>query len=105
MGVNELSSFLHGTLLGWSWLTVSLDPDTQTRSSSESFLREALEQTNNLIVYKSTLAKKIIIRNGAANAVLVNSGGIAYNISARNEVILSAGVVCTSVSDKTILRG
>ena len=104
-GSNELSSFLNGTLLGWSWLTVSLDPNTQTRSSSETFLREALEQSNNLVVYKSTLAKKILMRDGAAIGVVVNSGGITYNISAQNEVILSAGVVSALSFNTAVFRG
>ena len=93
LGLIELPSLLSGTLLGWSWLTVTLDSLSQTRSSSEAFLREALQETTNLAVYKSTLAKKIVFENGIATCVIVNSGGVTYNISARNEVILSAGVV------------
>ena len=93
LGLNELSSLLSGALIGWSWLTVELDSVTQTRSSSTAFLREALEETTNLIVYKSTLAKKILFENGSAKGVILDSGGITYNISARKEVVLSAGVV------------
>ena len=93
LGLNELPSLLSGTLIGWSWLTVELDPVTQTRSSSEAFLREALKETMNLAIYKSTLAKKIIFENRSAMGVIVDSGGVTYNISARKEVIVSAGVV------------
>ena len=63
------------------------------RSSSEAFLREALENSMNLVVYKSTLAKKIIFNDKVATGIIVNSGGLMYNISARKEVVLSAGVV------------
>ena len=94
LGLNELPSLLSGSLIGWGWLAVELDSLSQVRSSSESFLREALEETLNLAVYKCTLAKQIIIENGSAVGVAVDSGGITYNISARKEVILSAGVVC-----------
>lgn len=93
LGLNELPSLLSGTLIGWSWLSVELDSVTQTRSSSTAFLKEALEETTNLIIYKSTLAKKIIFENGSAMGVIVDSGGVTYNISARKEVVLSAGVV------------
>lgn len=93
LGLKELPSLLSGNLLGWSWLSLTLDPLTQTRSSSEAFLREALVETTNLAVYKSTLAKKILFDNAEATGVSVDSGGIDYEISARKEVILSAGVV------------
>ena len=93
LGLNELPSLLSGTLIGWSWLAVELDSVTQTRSSSEAFLREALQETTNLVVYKSTLAKNILFENGSAIGVIVDSGGVTYNISANKEVILSAGVV------------
>lgn len=98
LGLKELPSLLSGTLIGWSWLTLTLDPVTQTRSSSEVFLIEALKETVNLLVYKSTLVKKINFENGSAIGVTVDSGGVTYNISARKEVILSAGVVCAVCS-------
>lgn len=94
LGMKELPSLLSGTLLGWSWLPYQLDPVTQTRSSSEAFLREALIQNTNLIMYKNTLAKRIRFENKAAKGVEVDSGGMPFNIDARREVILSAGVVC-----------
>ncbi|KAL8753031.1 MAG: hypothetical protein Q9184_005545 [Pyrenodesmia sp. 2 TL-2023] len=93
LGLKELPSLLSGTLLGWSWLSVTLDPVTQTRSSSEVFLREALEKTTNLLVYKSTLAKKVLFGKGAAVGVALEGGGLQYNITAKREVIISAGVM------------
>ena len=93
LGLKELPSLLSGTLIGWSRLTLELNPNTQTRSSSEEFLREALIQDANLYVYKSTLARKIIFESNMAKGVVVDSSGSVFNISARSEVILSAGVV------------
>lgn len=93
LGLKELPSLLSGIQIGWSWLTVELDPATQTRSSSTAFLREGLEKSTNFYIYKSTLAKKIIFEDSVASGVIVDSGGIIYNITARKEVILSAGVV------------
>ncbi|KAL8732134.1 MAG: hypothetical protein Q9181_004049 [Wetmoreana brouardii] len=92
LGLKELPSLLSGKLLGWSWLSLTLDPVSQTRSSSEVFLREALRESTNLMVYKSTLAKKITFADKSATGVIADSGGITYKLSARKEVILCAGV-------------
>jgi choline dehydrogenase-like flavoprotein len=93
LGIQELSSLLSGNLLGWAYMALRLDPATQTRSSSEAFLQDAFQKTSNLVIYKSTLAKRIIFENVEARGVVVDSGGISYNITASKEVILSAGVV------------
>ncbi len=92
LGLKGLPSLLSGNLLGWSWLPVNVNP-AQIRSSSEEFLREALTGSPNLIVYKNTLAKQIIFKDGQATAVKVVASTSGYKISARREIILSAGVV------------
>ena len=86
---------MSGGLLGYQYTAQSLDRDSQSRSSSEtSFLRTALRTTTNLLVYKSTLAKRIIFNpEKRATGVLVNTGGVEYTLSARKEVIVSAGAV------------
>ncbi|KAL9050774.1 MAG: hypothetical protein Q9162_006425 [Coniocarpon cinnabarinum] len=93
-GLREVPSFMDGNLLGWSYIANSIEPTTQTRSSSEtSFLREALLQTTNLIVYKSTLAKSIAFdRSKSASGVNVETAGLQYQLVANKEVIVSAGV-------------
>ncbi|KAL9637141.1 MAG: hypothetical protein Q9204_001985 [Flavoplaca sp. TL-2023a] len=93
LGFRRLPAFSDGRLFGWSYFTYTVDPVSQTRSSSEtSFLREALRQTTNLNFYKTTLVKKIILQNcKVATGVLVDTAGVEYTISARKEVILSAG--------------
>lgn len=93
LGFQKLQSLLSGTLIGWSWMSVTLHPMSQTRSSSEAFLRASMLQSSNLVLYKNTMAKKILFENGTAVGVAVNSGGNDYNISASHEVIVSAGVV------------
>ncbi|KAL8765572.1 MAG: hypothetical protein Q9209_007403 [Squamulea sp. 1 TL-2023] len=93
IGVLEIPSFLSGKLLGWAWLAVAVDPLTQTRSSSGAFLREAFATNTNLIMYKDTLAKQILIENRQAKGVKVVTSGVMYTINARKEVILSAGVM------------
>ena len=95
LGFARLPGFSDGRLFGWSYLTYSVDPISQTRSSSEtSFLREALRQTTNLNIYKTTQVKKILFKDcKSATGVLVNTAGVEYTISATKEVILSAGSV------------
>jgi len=95
LGFARLPAFSDGRLFGWSYFTYTIDPTSQTRSSSEtSFMREALRQTTNLIFYKQTQVKKIILDDcKTATGVLVNTAGVEYTISAAKEVILSAGSV------------
>lgn len=95
LGFARLPGFSDGRLFGWSYFTYTVDPTSQTRSSSEtSFLREALYQTTNLNFYKSTQVKKILFNDCKnASGVLVNTAGVEYTISATKEVILSAGAV------------
>ena len=97
LGIPELPGLTNGRLLGWSYVAETLDPTSQTRSSSEtSYLREALEQTTNLQVYKSTVVKKILFDSSKqATGVQVSSGGFEYQIRANKEVIVSAGAVCS----------
>lgn len=72
---------------------MTLDPSTETRSSSEtSFLLEAISKTP-LQVYQSTLVKRILFEKQKATGVLVNKAGGTYTISARKEVLLAAGPV------------
>ncbi|KAH7305267.1 glucose-methanol-choline oxidoreductase [Stachybotrys elegans] len=93
-GMPSIPSFYGGQLLGNSWMANTLRPDTQSRSSASDFLRDALMETTNLIIYKSTLAKRILFKDGnQASGVTVNSGGVEYILTARREVIVSAGVM------------
>ncbi|GAW27332.1 putative versicolorin b synthase [Rosellinia necatrix] len=93
LGIPSIPSFYGGSLLGWSWLAVTLDPRTQVRSSAQDFLLEALIESPNLYVYKSTLARRILFDGTTATGVLVDSGGVTYNLTANREVIVSAGVM------------
>ena len=93
LGLKEILGFTGGHLLGFQYLTLSIDRETQTRSSSEaSYLRKALGLYDNLTVYTSALAKKIIFDGDKrATGVIVNSAGMNYTLTAKKEVILSAG--------------
>ena len=95
LGLKELPGLSDGSIFGWGYTAFTLDPQSQTRSSSEaSYLREALAETTNLLIYKNTIAKSIIFDlDKRAVGVTVESGGLVYQINATREVILSAGTV------------
>ena len=91
-GLTGIDGFNSGKLLGSSFATFTIDPTTAKRSSSESsFLRETLETTS-LKVYINTLAQRILLdEQKKATGVLVSTGNTSYTLSARKEVIVSAG--------------
>lgn len=95
IGQKAIDGFQSGVLLGSAYVLATLDPTRATRSSSEtSFLKDALAHTT-LQVYNNTLAHRLLFTNKVAKGVLVNSqqsGNKDYVLSARKEIIVSAGV-------------
>lgn len=99
IGLKELAGGLQdGNLLGWTWITDTIDPVSQVRSTSESsFLREAIQINDNLDVYRTTLAKRVLFDSTKkATGVVVEttglgSGSITYTINAAKEVVVSSG--------------
>ena len=99
IGLKELAGGMQdGKLLGWTWITDTIDPVTQVRSTSESsFLREAIQRNDNLDVYRTTLAKRITFDSTKkATGVVVETTGlgsatVTYRINATKEVIVSSG--------------
>ena len=100
IGLARIPGLNSGSLIGYADTTATVDPQAQTRSSSEtSFLQEALTKTT-LQVYQHTIARNIIFgANNTATGVNVTTGSFpstgsrTYVLNARKEVILSAGVV------------
>ena len=92
IGVNPSNGFNSGNLTGSSFVTITEDPRTEHRSSSQtSFLTQATNTTT-LKVYTNSLGKQVFFNSSkAATGVLVETGGESYTLSARKEVILSAG--------------
>lgn len=97
VGQAPIDGFQSGKLIGSAYVPSTIDPTTATRSSSESsFLQFALKNTT-LKVYNNTLAQKILFDKTTATGVLVAPEGVSgvngssYTLSARNEVIVSAG--------------
>lgn len=95
LGLQNLAGLSSGKLLGFSEFTLTIDPLSGTRSSSEtSFMQEAIASST-LQVYQQTLAKNIVFdKNKTATGVSVVTAGTEYTLSATKEVILAAGVVC-----------
>ena len=91
-GMSAINGFNGGKILGSAYATFTIDPTNAERSSSESsFLQAALRNTT-LQVYKQTLAQQILFSsNKTATGVLVSTGGQSYVLSAKKEVIVSAG--------------
>ncbi|KAJ0426706.1 hypothetical protein BJY00DRAFT_306703 [Aspergillus carlsbadensis] len=101
-GFQELSlaairGFTSGQLLGWSYILSTISPDDQLRASSKTaYLDPLIGRNLNLIIYQSTHAKQITFTNSTtASGVRVSSEGQEYRLSARNEVIVSAGAFKT----------
>lgn len=92
IGIKPQKGFTSGTLNGSSYVLESIDATLQTRESSETaYLQPALEKTS-LQVYQSTLAKRILFDSTKkATGVVVDSNGLSYMLSAKREIIVSAG--------------
>ena len=57
---------------------MSPDPTTQTRSIFEAFLRRALNETHDRILYQMTPAQKSCLRKGFSESVIIDTSGLAY---------------------------
>lgn len=91
VGIPAIDGFTSGKLAGSSWLVATINHTDGHRDSSETaFLRPFLGRAN-LVVYTDTLAEKILFDNSTAKGVQVSTGNNSYTISARKEVIVSAG--------------
>lgn len=92
IGIMPTQGFTSGTLSGSAYVLETIEAKTQTRESSETaFLRPALER-GNLIVFQQSLAKTVAFdAEKRATGVVVDTAGKKYTLSARREVILSAG--------------
>jgi choline dehydrogenase len=92
IGIKPGNDFNGGSLSGSSWATTTTNPTGETRDSSEtSFLTQAMAKTG-ITVYQSTMAKKILFKNtNVASGVQVEQVGAKWTLTARKEVIISAG--------------
>ncbi|KAL4976238.1 hypothetical protein BDW66DRAFT_159801 [Aspergillus desertorum] len=93
LGILPGTDFNTGSLNGSSWTPITINPQSQTRDSSEtSFLQQSLRNTN-LTVYLHTMALKIGFDGTTASSVDVRSSAGRFTLRARREIIVSAGAL------------
>lgn len=92
VGLGSIGGSVSGKLIGSDLGATTINPKDETRSSSQtSYLDQAIAQTS-LKVYTHAFAKKInFSQNNTATSVTVDTAGKLYTISARKEIVLSAG--------------
>ena len=92
IGIRPINGFTSGKLLGSSYSISTIEASTMTRESSETAFLEPALSNPNLYVFQSTLGKKILFNaEKRATGVQVDTEGKVYTLSARKEVVLSAG--------------
>lgn len=93
LGFATAADFVSGVLSGVQYNMNTIDPKGQTRSSSQTSFMDMALKTTSLQIYNGTFAKRILFNGKQAGGVLVNTRGVEYVLSARKEVIVSAGAV------------
>ena len=97
VGMQIQNGLNYGVLNGSAYSTLTIDPRNGYRSSSESsFLQAALQNGTAPIIYKNSLARKILFNGTTATGVLATAGlygipDLNFTLTARKEVIVSAG--------------
>ncbi|GAB7362564.1 hypothetical protein MBLNU230_g2881t1 [Neophaeotheca triangularis] len=93
IGLPMAVDFSSGVLNGSAYNPFTINPTDSLRSSSEtSFLQEAIDTELPLTVYPMSQAMQIMFDSDKrATGVTVQSAGYNYTLSARQEVIVSAG--------------
>lgn len=97
LGLQATDKYNEGSLLGWFYAQLTVEPNDQVRSTSAEYIYAAEEGnlSKYLTVYLETRADKIIFDSEqTANAVQVSDADlVTYTINATKEVILSAGAL------------
>ena len=89
IGIPHANDFNSGELNGSQFCTMTMDPTTAIRCSSQTAFLDACQARPNFKVFRDTLAEKITFDNEKrATGVKIDSG---LFLRARKEVILSAG--------------
>ncbi|KAK3944450.1 hypothetical protein QBC46DRAFT_251846 [Diplogelasinospora grovesii] len=95
IGIPPTSALIDGTLTGSTWQLYTVDHATGHRASSDTaFLRPSLHRPN-LVVFTETLAERVLFNvwKVATGVEATTTGSnTTFTLTARREVILSAGV-------------
>jgi choline dehydrogenase len=93
IGLGDAPDFNSGSLMGAQYCSSTIQPSIQKRESSQTaFLTSSVISRSNLKVFTLTTAQKILFDSTKkATGVRVKSSGLTFDLTARKEVILSAG--------------
>lgn len=94
VGFPNISTVNNGVLIGAQWTPNVLQPVNNQRETSETGFLDTAQRDNltNLQVYTHTWGLQVLFSpNKTATGVLVRSGRLDYVLSARKEVVVSAG--------------
>jgi choline dehydrogenase len=93
MGLKKLAGYIDGELIGAAWHVQTTDPKTMIRDSAETAYLKPVLGRDNLVVYHSTIALKVLFEGNEAVGVECSTAGKEFTLKARKEVILSAGAL------------
>lgn len=97
IGLNMTDKYNEGSLLGWFYAQLTVEPKNQVRSTSAEYIYTARDNKleDYLSVFLETRADKILFNdNQTAYGVQVTAANLVnYTIHAKQEVILSAGAL------------
>lgn len=92
IGISSTRSFNSGSLFGSQYCTSTIRPKDETRSSSEAAFFKSGLWLRGLLVYRTTLAKKILFDSDKrATGVEATYSDQPFVLTANQEVILAAG--------------
>ncbi|KFA69267.1 hypothetical protein S40285_08818 [Stachybotrys chlorohalonatus IBT 40285] len=98
LGMSLTDQFNQGVLNGYHLTQTTINPQRQTRSTSAEFIyaaRESASIRSRLTVYLGTRANKILFNENkkATGVEVAGLGLLRHTITARKQVILSAGAI------------
>ena len=96
-GISPIPGFNSGKLFGYGTATATIDIRTATRDSSETAFLQQAAGVSGLKIYPESLVTRILFDGQKATGVEIKSniatGDFRYHLTAKKEVIVSAGVV------------
>lgn len=91
IGIAPGADFQSGALNGSAWIPLTEEAADQTRESSATSFLTSILGDSKLKIYAHTTALKINFKDNTATGVNVQTLGLKYKITAKKEVIISAG--------------
>ncbi|PSR79889.1 hypothetical protein BD289DRAFT_374900 [Coniella lustricola] len=95
IGLAQVGALLDGSLSGATFQLLTLNPQTGHRASSDTAFLRPIRYRHNLALYTETLAERVLFNSHkvATGVTVTNAKGTTTTITAKKEVVLSAGVV------------